>query len=162
MNSTALQFNRFGFKPETRYKGFLGLVAHEYFHNYNVKRIRPDALGPFDYENENYTRLLWVAEGGTEYYSGLLLVRAGLITDKEFLEAKARAIGGTALVLLALEVRYVPGLRLIDGRRYAARFRSDDEVPSTAAGRLPAGPAGPSGGAPGGGSPEGPPTPGAD
>ena len=66
MNSTALQFNRFGFKPETRYKGFLGLVAHEYFHAFNVKRIRPDALGPFDYENENYTKLLWVAEGGTE------------------------------------------------------------------------------------------------
>jgi predicted metalloprotease with PDZ domain len=93
LNSTALQFDRFGFKPETRYKGFLGLVSHEYFHLWNVKRIRPDALGPFDYENENYTRNLWVAEGGTEYYSGLLLRRAGLITDKEFLEGKADGIG---------------------------------------------------------------------
>jgi predicted metalloprotease with PDZ domain len=65
LNSTALQWNRFGFKPETRYKQFLGLVAHEYFHLWNVKRIRPDARGPFDYENENYTKLLWVAEGGT-------------------------------------------------------------------------------------------------
>ena len=92
LNSTALQANRFGFKPETRYKSFLGLVAHEYFHNYNVKRIRPDALGPFDYENENYTKLLWVAEGGTEYYSQLLLLRAGLITPKEFLTSKANAI----------------------------------------------------------------------
>ena len=92
LNSTALQANRFGFKPESRYKSFLGLVAHEYFHNYNVKRIRPDALGPFDYENENYTKLLWVAEGGTEYYSGLLLLRAGLITPKEFLEGKASTI----------------------------------------------------------------------
>ena len=92
LNSTALQWNRFGFKPESRYKGFLGLVAHEYFHNYNVKRIRPDALGPFDYENENYTKLLWVAEGGTEYYSNLLLQRAGLISDKEFLEGKASGI----------------------------------------------------------------------
>ena len=73
LNSTALQFNRFGFKPESRYKGFLGLVAHEYFHAWNVKRIRPDALGPFDYENENYTKLLWVAEGGTAYYGDLLL-----------------------------------------------------------------------------------------
>ena len=89
LNSTALQANRFGFKPESRYKSFLGLVSHEYFHNYNVKRIRPDALGPFDYENENYTKLLWVAEGGTEYYSGLLLLRAGLITPKEFLSGKA-------------------------------------------------------------------------
>jgi predicted metalloprotease with PDZ domain len=92
LNSTALQTNRFGFKPDARYKGFLGLVSHEYFHNYNVKRIRPDALGPFDYENENYTKLLWVAEGGTEYYSNLLLVRAGLMSDKEFLRDKASAV----------------------------------------------------------------------
>ena len=91
LNSTALQANRFGFKPETKYKSFLGLVAHEYFHNYNVKRIRPLALGPFDYENENYTKLLWVAEGGTEYYSQLLLLRAGLIAPKEFLTGKATA-----------------------------------------------------------------------
>ena len=93
LNSTALQYDRFGFKPESRYKNFLGLAAHEYFHNYNVKRIRPDALGPFDYENENYTKLLWVAEGGTEYYANLLLRRAGLITDKEYLEGKADSIG---------------------------------------------------------------------
>ena len=92
LNSTALQWNRFGFKPETRYKGFLALVAHEYFHLWNVKRIRPDALGPFDYENENYTKLLWVAEGGTAYYEGLLLRRAGLMSDREWLEAKASAI----------------------------------------------------------------------
>jgi len=92
LNSTALQWNRFGFKPESRYKGFLNLVAHEYFHLWNVKRIRPDALGPFDYENENYTKLLWVAEGTTAYYEGILLRRAGLISDKEFLEGKASMI----------------------------------------------------------------------
>src|SRR4051794_36827006 len=92
LNSTALQYDRFGFKPETRYKNFLGLAAHEYFHCFNVKRIRPDALGPFDYENENYTKLLWVAEGGTEYYSNLLLRRAGLITAKEYLDGKATSI----------------------------------------------------------------------
>ncbi|HUR97224.1 MAG TPA: PDZ domain-containing protein [Pyrinomonadaceae bacterium] len=92
LNSTALQWNRFGFKPEPRYKQFLSLVAHEYFHLWNVKRIRPDALGPFDYENENYTKLLWVAEGGTAYYESLLLRRAGLITDKELLEARASTI----------------------------------------------------------------------
>ncbi|MGE3468069.1 MAG: M61 family metallopeptidase, partial [Pyrinomonadaceae bacterium] len=91
-NSTALQWNRFGFKPEARYKAFLSLVAHEFFHLYNVKRIRPDALGPFDYENENYTRLLWVAEGTTEYFSNHLLLRAGLITPREFLNARATGI----------------------------------------------------------------------
>ncbi len=51
LNSTALQWNKFGFKPEARYKAFLGLVSHEYFHLWNIKRIRPDVLGPFDYEN---------------------------------------------------------------------------------------------------------------
>lgn len=92
LNSTALQWNRFGFKPQSRYIGFLNLVAHEYFHLWNVKRIRPDALGPFDYENENYTKLLWVAEGMTSYYEGILLRRAGLITERQFLETKASMI----------------------------------------------------------------------
>ncbi len=92
LNSTALQFDRFGFKTDSKYKKFLALVAHEFFHAWNVKRIRPDALGPFDYENENYTKLLWVAEGMTAYYESILLRRAGLITDKEFLEGKAEQI----------------------------------------------------------------------
>jgi predicted metalloprotease with PDZ domain len=92
MNSTALQWDKFGFKPESRYKDFLALVAHEYFHVWNVKQIRPDVLGPFDYENENYTRLLWFAEGATEYYSKLLLRRAGLITEREFLSGAASGI----------------------------------------------------------------------
>ena len=83
LNSTALQFNRFNFT--TKYKDFLSLVAHEYFHLWNVKRIKPDALGPFDYENENYTRLLWFAEGGTAYYESVLLRRANLISADEFL-----------------------------------------------------------------------------
>ncbi len=92
LNSTALQWNRFGFTPKARYTGFLNLVAHEFFHLWNVKRIRPDALGPFDYENENYTKLLWVAEGATAYYEGLLLRRAGLISEKEFFDARISLI----------------------------------------------------------------------
>ncbi len=92
LNSTALQMNRFAFQSDARYKSFLGLVAHEFFHVWNVKRIRPDTLGPFDYENENYTRLLWVAEGTTSYYEGILLRRAGLITEREFLNNKAAEI----------------------------------------------------------------------
>jgi predicted metalloprotease with PDZ domain len=92
MNSTALLWNRFGFRPRSRYNDFLALVAHEYFHLWNVKRIRPDALGPFDYENENYTKLLWVAEGATAYYEGILLRRGGLITPKEFFDGKATLI----------------------------------------------------------------------
>lgn len=91
MNSTALQYNKFGFAGD-RHNNFMGLVAHEYFHLWNVKRIRPDALGPFDYSNENYTKLLWFAEGGTSYYEGVLMRRAGLISDKDFLSSKAQQI----------------------------------------------------------------------
>ena len=91
MNSTALQWNRFGFTGG-RHNDFMALVAHEYFHLWNVKRIRPDALGPFDYENENYTKLLWVAEGATAYYEGILLQRAGIITAKEFLDGRAAQV----------------------------------------------------------------------
>ncbi len=91
-NSTALQWNRFGFTPKARYTAFLNLVAHEFFHLWNVKRIRPDVLGPFDYENENYTKLLWVAEGATAYYEGILLRRAGLISEKEFFDARVSLI----------------------------------------------------------------------
>ena len=91
LNSTALGYPRFGFKPETRYRGFLGLVSHEFFHLWNVKRIRPDALGPFDYTKENYTKLLWVAEGITSYYGELILRRAGLLSEKDYLTSLARA-----------------------------------------------------------------------
>ena len=109
LNSTALGYPRFGFRiragdratsaapnttdrSEPEYRGFLSLVSHEFFHLWNVKRIRPDALGPFDYTQENYTKLLWVAEGITDYYADVALRRAGLITENEFLAATARAI----------------------------------------------------------------------
>ena len=92
LNSTAVQVDRFAFSSETKYKSFLELIAHEYFHVYNVKRIRPDVLGPFDYENENYTRLLWVAEGTTVYYASLLLLRAGLISRDDYLRGISTSI----------------------------------------------------------------------
>lgn len=91
LNSTAVQWNRFAFKG-SRYNAFLGLIAHEFFHLWNVKRIKPDTLGPFDYENENYTKLLWVAEGTTAYYEGILLRRAGLISEADLLSGKATLI----------------------------------------------------------------------
>ena len=94
LNSTALTFRRFGFSTDADWRGFYGLVAHEFFHLWNVKRIRPDALGPFDYTQENYTRLLWVAEGFTDYYANLFLRRAGLVTDRQYLDALARSIQG--------------------------------------------------------------------
>lgn len=85
LGSTTLQVNRWTYEGE-EYKGFLSLVAHEYFHLWNVKRIRPESLGPFDYNNENYTDLLWVMEGFTSYYDELLLYRAGIYTEDEILK----------------------------------------------------------------------------
>jgi predicted metalloprotease with PDZ domain len=92
LNSTSLIVERNSFRPEDKYKSFLSLVSHELFHAWNVKRIRPDALGPFDYTKENYTKLLWVAEGITEYYAPLSLRRAGLISESEFLDRISRTV----------------------------------------------------------------------
>lgn len=94
LNSTALQWNRWGFANEGAYKRFLGLVTHEFFHLYNVKRIRPEPLGPFDYENENYTKLLWVAEGTTSYYEWVLMRRAGLFNADDVLRNYSRIAQG--------------------------------------------------------------------
>lgn len=94
LNSTSLQVSRTAYKNEARYLGFLSLVAHEYFHLWNVKRIRPKALGPFDYENENYTHLLWVAEGLTTFYQTYILRRAGFYSPEQYLTSVATGIAG--------------------------------------------------------------------
>ena len=78
-NSFLGMSGRFTTRTHRAYLGWLGLIAHEYFHNWNVKRLRPVELGPFDYENENYVKTLWVAEGFTDYYADVLPRRAGLV-----------------------------------------------------------------------------------
>jgi predicted metalloprotease with PDZ domain len=90
-DSSSLQAERWalpapGEEPDEKYEDFLALVAHEFFHVWNAKRIRPEALGPFDYTRENYTRDLWVVEGLTTYYTDLLLLRSGRITEARYLE----------------------------------------------------------------------------
>ena len=67
------------------YRNYLGLCSHEYFHTWNIKRIRPVELGPFDYQNENYTKMLWLAEGLTSFMDDLFVYRAGLSTLEEYL-----------------------------------------------------------------------------
>ena len=86
LNSTSLSFSGGeGFNtPEAR-KKLYNFIAHEYFHHYNVKRIRPIELGPFDYSKENHTNMLWVSEGFTVYYEYLIVRRAGLMTDEDML-----------------------------------------------------------------------------
>ncbi len=85
-NSVSNIYPRWEFRPRRSYERFLGLTSHEFYHVWNVKRIRPATLGPFDYSRENYTRQLWVAEGITSYYDNLILVRAGLATPERYLE----------------------------------------------------------------------------
>ena len=72
----------------------IGLLAHEHFHLYNAKRLRPVELGPFDFEQQPTTGSLWVAEGVTSYYSSLLMTRAGLRTPQEHLASLSSLIGG--------------------------------------------------------------------
>jgi predicted metalloprotease with PDZ domain len=84
--STALLANPFAFATPKRYDELLELVSHEFFHLWNVKRIRPRALGPFDYGRENYTRSLWVAEGLTSYYDRYTVRRARLMPPKRYVE----------------------------------------------------------------------------
>ncbi len=79
LNSMAVYANTSTFGQSRGYERWLSFVAHEFFHLYNVKRIRPVELGPFDYDKENYTKLLWVSEGFTVYYEYLILNRAGLM-----------------------------------------------------------------------------------
>ena len=93
-NSTTLHVTRNSYANDGSYRGFLSLVAHEYFHLWNIKRIRPIALGPFDYENENYTRLLWVGEGFTSFYQEYILLKAGFRTPESYLNMLAAQISG--------------------------------------------------------------------
>ncbi len=94
-NSCVVQMPRFNYTKPDRYTAFMGLLAHEYFHLWNVKRIRPAALGPFDYSKENHTNLLWVAEGITSYYDELALYRAGFHTKEQYLEALSGEFSAT-------------------------------------------------------------------
>jgi len=101
--STTLEVGRTAYGTEAGMKSFLGLMAHEYFHLWNVKRIRPVALGPFNYDQENYTHMLWVSEGMTEYYSKQILTRAGVLSREEYLGKLGNAI---------TEVENTPGNRI--------------------------------------------------
>lgn len=74
------------------YNTLLGLISHEYFHTWNVKRLRPAEFARYDYEQENYTELLWFFEGFTSYYDDLFLRRAGLIDSAQYLKLITRTI----------------------------------------------------------------------
>ncbi|MDG6907347.1 MAG: M61 family metallopeptidase, partial [Nitrososphaerota archaeon] len=86
-NSTHCMASFFKLEPTQEYKKLLSLFSHEFFHAWNVKRMRPVGLGPFNYSSETYTRSLWIAEGITSYYDDLLIRRAGIYSVSEYLDA---------------------------------------------------------------------------
>lgn len=94
LNSTAIGFSGEGLTNPAGRNRMLSFITHEYFHHYNIKRIRPIELGPFDYAKANRTNSLWVGEGLTVYYEDLILNRAGLMNRREVLDAWQATIQG--------------------------------------------------------------------
>lgn len=86
INSTAINVNPLMFSNKEAYISFLSTSAHEFFHTWNVKQLRPKGLVPYDFENENYTSELWIAEGLTSYYEDLFLLDGGIIKPEYYLE----------------------------------------------------------------------------
>lgn len=91
-NSCSLNYNRFGFRQKDKYNRFMQLVAHEFFHLWNVKRIRPKALETFNYEQECYTTSLWFSEGTTSYYDLVIPFRAKIYDARTFLDNISKEI----------------------------------------------------------------------
>jgi predicted metalloprotease with PDZ domain len=92
LNSTIIQRSRFKFSSRKDYLGFISTAAHEFVHTWNVKQYRPKGLVPYNYQQENYSTLLWLSEGSTSYLQNQLLLRGDLMTSKEFLESLAKRI----------------------------------------------------------------------
>lgn len=93
-DSSTLLMPRTSLTTTKGYRDFLGLAAHELFHAWNVKRMRPVEFWDYDYEAENYTRLLWLMEGWTAYYDDLLVTRAGLMSHQDYCVAMAKNVQG--------------------------------------------------------------------
>lgn len=126
--STVLLFPRTGFSGSKGWEDFLTLAAHEYFHLWNVKRIKPRRLVPFDYAQENYTQLLWWFEGATSYYDNLVTRRAALMSPSRYLTRLGESL--TAL-------HNTPGrqvLPLVDASMIAwtKHYRPDENSANTA------------------------------
>ena len=92
LNSTIIQWDRFGFYPREQYNKIIGTTAHEFVHTWNVKAYRPAGITPYNYNAENYADLLWMAEGTTSYYDNLLPARAGIYTVEEYLKELSKSI----------------------------------------------------------------------
>jgi len=92
INSTIMGTRPYIFREPASYRGFIGLSMHEFFHTWNVKQLRPAGITPYDFTKENYTEELWLAEGGTDYYTTILTRRAGFNTVEQTIEALGNLI----------------------------------------------------------------------
>ncbi len=108
------------------YVTLLGLISHEYFHTWNVKRLKPRDFAPYDYTRENYTELLWFFEGFTSYYDDLLLRRAGLIDEARYLKAVAKTVTG----VLGMPGRQVQSVAQASFDAWVKYYRSDENTPN--------------------------------
>ncbi len=126
--STALIFPRSALQTPRGWEDFLTLAAHEYFHLWNVKRIKPRAFVPFRYDQENYTTLLWAFEGGTSYYDSLLVRRAGLMSAQRYLTR----LGETMTALHTTPGRNVMPLLDASWLSWVKYYRADEHTPNSA------------------------------
>lgn len=108
------------------YVTLLGLISHEYFHTWNVKRLKPAELVTLDHQQENYTRLLWFFEGFTSYYDDLILLRCGLIDAARYLKLLAKAINAVA----ATPGRAVQSVAESSFDAWVKYYRSDENTPN--------------------------------
>jgi predicted metalloprotease with PDZ domain len=109
------------------YVTLLGLISHEYFHTWNVKRLKPAEFVELDYSQENYTRLLWFFEGFTSYYDDLLLLRAGLIDAPRYLKLVAKTING----VLGAPGRQVQSVAEASFDAWTKYYRQDENTPNS-------------------------------
>ena len=136
--STVLMGSRWATRTRKAYLGWLDLLGHEFFHAWNVKRLRPVELGPFDYENEVYTKSLWIAEGLTTYYGPLLVRRAGLADREEYLGGDpesgpaAERSGGPIEQLQTTPGRLVQPLEGASFDAWIKYYRPDENSANTA------------------------------
>ena len=113
-------------EPSDGYVGVLGLIAHEYFHSWNVKRLKPREFASFDYSRENYTELLWFFEGFTSYYDDLFVVRSGLIDSARYLKLLATTI----TAVQASPGRAVQSVAAASFDAWVKYYRADENTPN--------------------------------
>ncbi|NDP38848.1 MAG: M61 family metallopeptidase, partial [Rhodoferax sp.] len=113
-------------QPSEGYRTLLGLISHEYFHTWNVKRLRPVEFAQHDYGQENYTQLLWFFEGFTSYYDDLLLRRAHLIDDAAYLKLLTKTINQ----VLQTPGRAVQSVAQASMDAWVKYYRQDENTPN--------------------------------